>query len=495
MSAGASGAGRGPAEAPETRAEIVGGLTALLLSRGVPGEEIEAAVSQDRIDLLVIDQLLLPPSPPRTGYEVVEAVGIPLEQADRLWRALGFADPHGSPVFNDEDIEALRTLQGLVELGLSSPETSVQVTRVLGSSMARLSDALVSAADVAATREGSPEWVTSAEDEGLRLAEVLALSAEVVLPSMEKLIVYAWRRHIQAAAHRRASLRRAGAVHSPMLTELTVGFADMVGFTALSSQLNANALARVVDRFEELAHSIVVEGGGRAVKMIGDEVMFVASEPMEAVRIALNLVDAYADDDLLSDVRVGLATGPVLQREGDFFGAVVNRASRIVNIADAGTILVSEEVRDCIVAVASGPAPTEPAVAAQPADVCESSAEGDEARRFAAALVLEPLKPRVLKDIGRVALWSVRRTDQDAASEDRRSGIRWRRMSSISAELEALRQSGERVFESLITPRAAAVEALAVDVAAVSPVADSAADPAGGSTSQAARILPQGSAS
>jgi len=147
------------------------------------------------------------------------------------------------------------------------------------------------------------------------------------------------------------------------------------------------------------------------------------------------------------------------------------------------------------VAVASGPAPTEPAVAAQPADVGESSAEGDAARRFAAALVLEPLKPRVLKDIGRVALWSVRRTDQDAASEDRRSGIRWRRMSSISAELEALRQRGERVFESLITPRAAAVEALAVDVAAVSPVADSAADPTGGSTSQAARILPQGSAS
>ena len=104
-----------------------------------------------------------------------------------------------------------------------------------------------------------------------------------------------------------------------MLTELTVGFADMVGFTALSSQLNAMALARVVDRFEELAHSIVVEGGGRAVKMIGDEVMFVTADPFAAVGIALNLVDAYADDDLLSDVssstaRAASSTSPMRER-------------------------------------------------------------------------------------------------------------------------------------------------------------------------------------
>lgn len=474
--------GRGPGEAPEARVEILAGLTALLLARGVPATEIEAATAEDRIDLLVIDRLLLPPSTPRTGYEVVENVGVPLPQADRLWRALGFADVRGQPTFNDDDVEALRTIQGLVELGISSPETSVQVTRVLGSSMARLSDALVSAADASAQHEGTPEWDETPEDDGLRLAQVLAFSAEVVLPSMEKLIIYAWRRHIQAAARRRASLRRAGAVHSPMLTDLTVGFADMVGFTALSSQLNATALARVVDRFEELAHSIVVEGGGRAVKMIGDEVMFVTTGPLAAVGIALNLVDAYADDDLLSDVRVGIATGPVLQREGDFFGAVVNRASRIVNIADAGTILVSEEVRDGIVVAVERRAAVETSTPAA-VDPCDLPSEADDAARLATELVLEPLKPRVLKDIGRVALWSVSRADRDQVSEERRSGIRWRRLSSISAELETLRQRGEQAIESLITPRTAAA-------------ADASEAPGSAQTAdQAARILPQGSAS
>jgi adenylate cyclase len=475
-------------ESESVRAEITAALRTLLVARGVSTEEIDAALAEDRIDLLVIDRLLLPPSTQRTGQEVIETVGMPAEQADRLWRALGFAEAQDSGSFSDADVEALRTIHGLVELGLSSTETSVQVTRVLGSSMARLSDALISAADATAELDGTPPWVETSEDDGLRLAEALAFSAELVLPSMEKLIVYAWRRHIQAAARRRVSLRRAGAVHSPMLTELTVGFADMVGFTALSSQLNAMALARVVDRFEELAHSIVVEGGGRAVKMIGDEVMFVTADPFAAVGIALNLVDAYADDDLLSDVRVGIATGPVLMREGDFFGVVVNRASRIVNIADAGTVLVSEEARDAIVPLLRG----------RSEGGATSDDIADDAVLLEAGLVMEPLKPRELKDIGRVTLWSVNRAGRLQVSEERRSGARWRRMSSIGAELEALRALGERAIESIVGTRAGPSLAAASGPEADEPEADdpeaddTEADDTESTTPQAARILPQG---
>ncbi len=361
---------------------------------------------------------------------------MPAEVADRYWRALGFAESHGNDTFSDADGEALLTIQGLTELGIASHETATQVTRVLGSSMARLADAFVSAADASTEEQGTPAWVELPEDEGLRLAEALAFSAEVVMPNVEQLILYAWRRHIQAAVRRRASLRRAGTPHSPMLADLTVGFADMVGFTALSSQLGATALAKVVDRFEELAHGTVVEGGGRPVKMIGDEVMFVTDEPRAAVLIALALVDAYADDDLLSDVRVGIATGPVLQREGDFFGAVVNRASRIVNIADAGTVLVSAEVRDALVA---GAPPDARSGAGSPA------AE--------AGLTMVPLKPRELKDIGRVSLWSVTRTGRVDATEERRNGIRWRRLPALGAELESLRSMGERAMETLAPHR------------------------------------------
>lgn len=79
--------------------------------------------------------------------------------------------------------------------------------------------------------------------------------------------------------------------------------------------------------------------------MIGDEVMFVIDDPGRGVELALALAEAYADDELLSDVRVGLACGPVLAKDGDFYGPTVNLASRIVNVARPGSVLASGRVR------------------------------------------------------------------------------------------------------------------------------------------------------
>jgi adenylate cyclase len=414
----------------------------------VSEEEFESALREDRLPLLVVDRLLTWSDGSRTGKEVSDSSRMPLDDAARLWRALGFPEAGDAPVFNDDDIEALRTIRGFAELGISSPETSVQVTRVLGQSMSRLADAFVGSTDAALQQIGYPDWATRPEDEGLVLAEALAFSSEVVLPNMERLLIYAWHRHIQAAARRRVSVQRDGSHEGAMVARLTVGFADMVGFTALSSQLTAEALARVVDRFEDLAHSTVVSGGGRPVKMIGDEVMFVTGDPISAVRIGLALVEAYADDELLSDVRVGVATGPVLSREGDFFGSVVNRAHRTVSIADPGTVLVGDEVHAEIVASRDG----EPS-----------------------GLDWRALRPRELKDIGRVRLWNVGRRGR-GASERRRSGHRWRRLAEMNTELAHLREKGEQVLGTIAAVRAGEA-------------------PAGEGEGQAARIRPQGSGS
>ncbi|MGH9298676.1 MAG: adenylate cyclase regulatory domain-containing protein, partial [Acidimicrobiales bacterium] len=132
------------------REDVELALRALLVARGVSDEEIDCAIAEDRIDLLVVDCLLLPGMPvPHTGPGVSEAAGIPEEQALRLWRALGFPEPGDATVFTDQDVAALRTIRGMAELGVSTEESSVQVTRVLGSSMARLADAFVGASDAA----------------------------------------------------------------------------------------------------------------------------------------------------------------------------------------------------------------------------------------------------------------------------------------------------------------------------------------------------------
>jgi adenylate cyclase len=351
--------------------DTVAAVWAYLLDRGVPADAIHQAEAEHSLHLLVMEHLILPDPPRYTSVEVAELVGMPLDDLRRYWRSLGFPDIADDVVyFSDYDVSAITTLSGLLTFRMVDEAVAAQMARVIGSSMARIAEAEVTA---------SP--VLSGEIDDVLRAELLMETADATIPSLSRLLEYAWRRHMQAAS-RRAALLRVGDAAAGTTFELSVGFADLVGFTALSQQLSERALAELVGRFEELAYEVVVGGNGRVVKMIGDEAMFVCDRPADAVQIGLDLADAYAGEESLSDVRVGVAAGPVLAREGDYYGPVVNLASRIVNIANPGSVLVSEAVRE--------------AVADRLPDV-----------------VWKSLRTRYLKEIGRVPLWAVQRKGAD----------------------------------------------------------------------------------
>jgi adenylate cyclase len=336
----------------------------------------DAAASDARVVLDAVDQLLVPGDHRYTGVELARRVGIDPEEVRRFWRAMGFPDPPDEEaIFTDTDVAVLSTFDRFVKDDMIDPRVALQITRVVGQAMSRVAEA-----QVAAVRERfQTAGLLDDTGETLSLA-VVARSAEL-LPAFEGLLVYQWRRHLVAAAQRAVMAIDTGG--EPKLA-LTVGFADMVGFTALSQQLDEGELAEVVGRFEALAYDSVAAHGGRVVKMIGDEVMFVTDEPAAAAEIGLTLVEVYADDETVSDVRVGMAHGSVLSWEGDYFGSTVNLASRIVNIAYVGAVVVSSEIRDRL------------------AD--------DE--RFA----LRAVRPRRLKGIGLTPLWVVRRPDRPSGA-------------------------------------------------------------------------------
>src|SRR4029453_14301793 len=91
---------------------------------------------------------------------------------------------------------------------------------------------------------------------------------------------------------------------------------------------------------------VVTASGGRVVKMIGDEVMFTVDAAEAAAEIGLALAESTRGADGLSEVRVGMAYGPLLEREGDLYGPVVNLASRMTAVAFPGTILGDDALRD-----------------------------------------------------------------------------------------------------------------------------------------------------
>jgi class 3 adenylate cyclase len=124
---------------------------------------------------------------------------------------------------------------------------------------------------------------------------------------------------------------------------LHVGFADMVGFTARSQALATADLVAVIDRFERGAADVIARHGGRLIKLIGDGVMYAATDGDAACAIALELVETTGRAGL-SDVRAGLAVGRVISRSGDFYGPVVNLAARLASVASPGEVLATAAV-------------------------------------------------------------------------------------------------------------------------------------------------------
>ena len=284
----------------------------------MPGDDVPAALERE---LLGGDRRY-------TRVEVAERAGVPVEQARILWRALGFADVGDDNVaFTDQDVEALRAVDGLVRRGVIDASTQLAMTRAMGQSLARLADWHVSAITTALDVEGPAE------------ADDAAAVARELVPVVEGLIGYVWRRHLAATASRALADDRT----SPS-TSLVVGFADLVGFTSLTRDADETELAGVVETFEGLASDVIAEHGGRVVKTLGDEVMFTADDPGQGAVIALDLADRVEAADGLPDVRIGLACGPVLARLGDVYGEPVNIASRLTSIARPASILVDREL-------------------------------------------------------------------------------------------------------------------------------------------------------
>jgi adenylate cyclase len=258
--------------------------------------------------------------------EVAAQAGVSQVSSRRLWRALGFANVSDADVaFTDADVDALTRVARLVREGALDDATAIAFARALGQSTDRLvswqTEALLE--HLAATGGAEP---------GQALERLAAL-----VDDLEVLLLHAWRRHLALTVGWLAGEPGDGDVATA--APLTVGFADLVSYTRLSQRLEQRELGVLVQRFEGLAADVVTAGRGRVVKTVGDEVLFTADTPAAGAVIALTLSEQMAVDEVVPDVRVGLAHGQVLRSLGDVYGPTVNLASRLTGLAQPGTVL------------------------------------------------------------------------------------------------------------------------------------------------------------
>lgn len=265
--------------------------------------------------------------------DAASAVGIDPDQVRRIysWMGLRVEDLAG---FGDDDVALLQVVtgdtSGMVDI------VGPQLLRVGGIALSRLAEAMVAAyvQDVEHRDRDAVDLVAEADQNAHGASLSLALGS--ALPTVF--------RHHMWTAIRRQRLAQSGVVEPEVLRQ-AIGFVDLVGFTSFSRFASAAELIATIERFEQQAFDVAMRLGGRIVKSIGDEVMIAASDAATVAAIALELIASTEADPAVAP-RGGVSAGNVVFRLGDYYGSVVNLASRLTGEAVPGEVLTDQPLED-----------------------------------------------------------------------------------------------------------------------------------------------------
>jgi adenylate cyclase len=279
-----------------------------------------------------------------TLEQAAAAIGLPQDLAARLFDAWELPRPQPGQALRADDDELLALALPALE-GFEGDETALLASaRQLGDSLRRLAESQVrlfhAHVEEQLAAEGHPDhsWTDD-----------LNQVAAVMMASLERALVLLYRRHFEhyvlevTVLRAEAALERAGLARRRPVRPPAIAFLDLTGYTKLTEERGDRAAAELAGRLVEMVHEFAHRRGGRAVKLLGDGVMFHFPEPGQAVRCGLELVDRIPRVGL-PQARVGLHSGPVVFQDGDYFGGTVNIAARITDYARPGEVLVSDQV-------------------------------------------------------------------------------------------------------------------------------------------------------
>jgi class 3 adenylate cyclase len=316
---------------PRERTDLIKYLGEL----GFTVEEMAEAEQRGRLFGLAGDILQWSGRPIYTMATAAEQLGVSPEEVARVWGLLGLtvAGPD-VPALSQADVDALATWVALNTV--VGEDGAHGILRVLGAAMARLAEA-----ESTMIRAGMPDIQMDHTHDELATAQAYRAIAEFI-PRIGALIDVVHRHHLTGArTHFEGVLRDTSA--SVMCG---IGFADLSGFTALTQALTPAQLSDLLNEFAGTVADVVHADGGRVVKFIGDEVMWVSASPEQLAKAAVDLVDHPRAREEGLQVRAGIAYGTVLAINGDYFGSPVNLAARLVASAAPGQILASSELHD-----------------------------------------------------------------------------------------------------------------------------------------------------
>jgi adenylate cyclase len=307
---------------------------------GFSTEELVEAAKLERLALLPVDRVLSTKGAEYTSADMAEETGLPLELLQQLWRALGFTEVDPSEkVFGEPDLEAVRAVAQFHSAGIGDEPLSL-ISQVIGSGMSRLSDAI---------RETVGEALLQPGDTELTVGMRYAAAVEHLVPLLTPVLGYVLTAHLKEQI--KSNFIAQAEIDSGVFDnsrEITVCFADLVGFTRMGERVPPRELSDAARRLGDMGVD-VARRPVKLVKTIGDAAMLVSPDPEPMVAAAIELAaKAEENSESMPQLRVGVASGKAVPQSGDWFGAPVNLASRVSDIARPGSVLVTKEVRDSV---------------------------------------------------------------------------------------------------------------------------------------------------
>ncbi|WP_127129615.1 adenylate/guanylate cyclase domain-containing protein [Georgenia sp. SYP-B2076] len=290
---------------------------------------------------------LLGGSATMTIVELAERAGVGVPFARTFWKAMGFPNVKDDTVlFGEADVEALHTMGAMIEDEVIDTTTAISLLRA----QSHMTDRLAL-------------WQTEALVEGVvRHRNVDDVSARLVVLDkittiagvLQSQLDYSWRRQLAGLIARTdAEVAHSRATSSDpyrMPLQRGLGFVDMVAYTRRSTELGTRALADLVQTFEYTSRDVITSRGGRVVKTIGDAILYIADDITVSAEVAVRLVAALKAEENMLPVRASMVWGGVFSRNGDVFGPTVNLASRLVDVAPPGSVLMDRPTADALAA-------------------------------------------------------------------------------------------------------------------------------------------------
>jgi class 3 adenylate cyclase len=315
------------------------------LTQNIDLKDLAQAIEAGSLHFRFVDALFVNPVPiESTTYgEMAEKLGLEFGDLAQLYSTWELPAPSPEQRLRKDDVQMLDALGVLRSQGVDVP-SFLGGTRFFGENMRRLAEAQV--------RSFVSEMIEPTLASGTPILEVLERAAPMsgaLQPAGEELVGWLHWRHFEAAVvHETVQLletllEQAGFASPRPAHPPAIAFLDIGGYTRLPEEGPEEEAADTLAELTRVVWNSSYARGGRPVKFLGEGVMFHFPEPRQAVLSALDIIEELDRSDMPA-ARVGINAGPVVFRDGDYFGRTVNLASKITEYARPREVLVSEEV-------------------------------------------------------------------------------------------------------------------------------------------------------